>query len=188
MEKQPNLTFYAVETTGLPVYSSPSEHESQPHLVQVGAVTCDQQGNIVDDLNFTILPDGWEIPQVVTEIHGITTDQAIQCGICEQMAAEILIDRCKDSQRIAFSESFARRIIRIATKRFELGDKVIDKWNDEEDCLCLKSFAQAHYGGKKQKLEEVYARVTGKVLTINSAFDKAMAYKEIYFGIKSDNP
>ena len=36
--------FYDTETTGIPLFSEPSEHPGQPHIVQLAACLVDQQG------------------------------------------------------------------------------------------------------------------------------------------------
>ena len=37
------ILFYDTETTGLPLWSQPSEHPDQPRVVQLAALLCDEE-------------------------------------------------------------------------------------------------------------------------------------------------
>jgi DNA polymerase-3 subunit epsilon len=69
--------FFDTETTGLPLFHEPSEDPRQPHLVQLAAVLVDiDTRKTLGSLDLTIAPDGWEIPDDVVKIHGITNEHA----------------------------------------------------------------------------------------------------------------
>ena len=54
------VIFYDTETTGLPNWSAPSDDESQPHLVQLGAIVRDTDTEkVIHKLDVIIKPDGW---------------------------------------------------------------------------------------------------------------------------------
>lgn len=54
------ILFYDTETTGLPDWKSPSGGETQPHIVQIGAILCNAETKeVVDTLNVIVQPDGW---------------------------------------------------------------------------------------------------------------------------------
>jgi len=76
--------FFDTETSGLPLFSEPSEDPRQPHIVQLAAalVNLDTR-EVLEELNVIIKPDGWEIPDEVAVIHGITTERALAEGIPE---------------------------------------------------------------------------------------------------------
>ena len=68
------LFFYDTETTGIPNFKEPSEHPDQPHIVQIAAALVDDETRkTVSSINLIIKPDGWAIPEELTEIHGIST-------------------------------------------------------------------------------------------------------------------
>lgn len=109
--------FYDTETTGFPLFSEPSDDPRQPHIVQLGAVLVDMDSReIIDDLDVIIRPDGWEIPSEASNVHGITTEYALEHGIPERDAIGMLRDMWLVSPtltRIGFNEPFDARILRI---------------------------------------------------------------------------
>ena len=120
---------YDTETTGLPLFDQPSEDPRQPHIVQLAArLVCAETREVKRSLESIILPDGWEIPDEVAKIHGITTERAIFEGhpeadvVGQFMAMWVLADF-----RLAHNEGFDARILRIALKRFQ-GDEAADRW------------------------------------------------------------
>src|SRR5271168_3679443 len=84
------LLAYDTETTGIPDYHSPSDGETQPHLVQLGSVLIDSDTKEeLHATNFLIRPDGWEITPEMTAIHGITHERAMDEGIPEADATRV---------------------------------------------------------------------------------------------------
>ena len=61
---------YDTETTGLPLWKLPSGSEGQPHMVEIGAALVDSDFNIVEQYEAIIKPEGWEISEAMTAIHG----------------------------------------------------------------------------------------------------------------------
>lgn len=127
---------YDTETTGLPLFSEPSEDPRQPHIVQLGAILVDlDTREELDVLDVIVRPDGWEIPVEVAAIHGITTERALAEGILEIEALERLMTMWGAETlaeggprlRIAHNEQFDARIVRIALKRY-FGDAAADDW------------------------------------------------------------
>lgn len=177
---------YDTETTGLPVWSTPSDDPAQPHIVQLGAILCnaDTQNNI-QSINIIIKPDGWIIPDDMIAIHGITNELARDVGVSEKLAIEMLLDICGDSDRVAYNKTFDQRIIRIALKRYGFGEEVMDKWAQKDNHHDPMRMYQKVHGGKNIKLVDAYHTVTGKTLkNAHSAIIDASAAKEIYFAIK----
>lgn len=74
---------FDTETTGLPRdwKAPPSALHNWPRIVQLAWQLCDQNGEIHDQENLIIYPDGFEIPEDSSRIHGITTAQAKSAGI-----------------------------------------------------------------------------------------------------------
>jgi DNA polymerase III epsilon subunit-like protein len=66
------LTF-DTETTGFP--------NKGGRLVQLGALLQDENEKILAEINLLVQPDGFDIPQVCTDIHGISTSDAQQYGV-----------------------------------------------------------------------------------------------------------
>uniref|UniRef100_UPI0035C670C3 exonuclease domain-containing protein n=1 Tax=Serratia quinivorans TaxID=137545 RepID=UPI0035C670C3 len=81
---------YDTETTGLPNWKVPSDSPEQPHLVQLAGVLSNAEtGEEIQSMNVIIKPDGWEIPEEVTAVHGITTEYALEHGIPALPAAPV---------------------------------------------------------------------------------------------------
>ncbi len=75
--------FFDTETTGVPKnYKAPaSDLNNWPRLVQLAWILCDEQGNEISSSNSIIKPNGFTIPVEASNVHGITTEQALQKGI-----------------------------------------------------------------------------------------------------------
>lgn len=81
------IIFYDTETTGLPDWKAPSDSETQPHLVQLAAILCNEETReIIDTLDVVIKPNGWVITPENAAIHGTTQEMAEATGIDEAEA------------------------------------------------------------------------------------------------------
>lgn len=75
---------FDTETTGLP--KEPSKHafkepNNWPHLVSISwAVMNEKFDKILSSQSYIIKPNGWEIPEESTAIHGITNEDALDYG------------------------------------------------------------------------------------------------------------
>lgn len=172
--------FYDTETSGLPLFNDPSEDPRQPHIVQLGARMVDMDTRqVISTIDLIVRPDGWEIPDDVAAVHGITTAMATECGVSESMAVGIFMelwDRC--DFRVAHNETFDARILRIALKRFGTdADAEADHWKAARaECtarmstpICnlpptAKMVAARRNHAKTPNLAEAYEFFTGKKL------------------------
>lgn len=117
---EPLICVFDTETTGLPNFRDPSDHPDQPHIVDICALLYTLEGDLVDSFEAMVRPDGWVIPDEVAEIHGITTEIALEQGIPEAVAIEGFLDIWRRaSLRAAHNVSFDDRIMRIGFKRFQ---------------------------------------------------------------------
>ena len=75
--------FFDTETTGLPKkYNAPaSDSENWPRLVQLAWLQYNENEQLEQTGNLIIKPVDFEIPQEATNIHGITTEKAVNEGI-----------------------------------------------------------------------------------------------------------
>lgn len=193
--------FFDTETTGLPLFSEPSEHPGQPHIVQLAAVLADldTQADIAS-MNVIIRPDGWTIPDEVAAIHGITTEHAMDVGIPEPMAVEMFLSLWVGRLRIAHNESFDARIIRIAQHRFpeQFPEPQRDYWKSgKAECTARmatpilnlppteKMLAAGRNHAKTANLGEAYKYFSGKELeNAHSAMADVQACMFIYFAMR----
>lgn len=179
------ILFKDTETTGLPDWKSPSDAESQPHLVQLAAILADEESReVVATLDLIIKPDGWVIPDEVAAIHGITTEIALRDGVPEVEALNQLMEIWNGNTRISHNKTFDQRIIRIASKRY-LDEAACERWADKDSYLCTMRMFQQQFGGKNTKLATCYEKLTGKPLeNAHTAMADTQACMEIYFALK----
>jgi len=72
--------FVDTETTGLPPSNS-SNLWAWPRLVQLGWLLSEDNGDLIMQDTVIIRPEGYHIPNRVTQIHGISTQKAYDKGI-----------------------------------------------------------------------------------------------------------
>lgn len=161
------------ETNGMILWKEPSDHPGQPHLVQLGALLVDMDtGREISSVEVIVRPDGWEIPAEVAAIHGITTEMAMDVGIPEKLALDMLLQlRQCAALHICHNAAFDGRIARIAIHR--LGAHLTpDEWSAyPSECTMQMSTpilklpsANGRGGHKWPKLTEAYKHFTGKEL------------------------
>lgn len=199
---------YDTETSGLPLFSEPSGDPRQPHIVQLAAALVDTETRRqVSTINLISQPDGWEIPDDVAAIHGITTHHALQAGIPESVLLATFMHLWDPGigtdgagtaiLRVGHNENFDARIVRIALKRF-VGDAAADAWKEgRSECTArlaspimkmaptAKMVAAGRKHPKTPKLEEAYFHFTGQELqNAHSAAADMEATLAVWFAIK----
>jgi len=178
------IFIFDFETSGLPVFKEPSGGDNQPHVVQVAAITCDSETRkIKQSLDVIIKPDGWEIPQEVIDIHGITNEYAKDVGVPEKLAFEMFFAMWNENLQVAYNTTFDRRIARIGTKRF-FSEELQEIWHKSE-YECAMVAAKKDMGVKSVKLVDAYKHYTGNELVgAHSAMADTKAAMAVYFAIK----
>lgn len=192
--------FYDTETSGLPRFNDPSEDPRQPHIVQLGARLVDLDSRkIVSTIDLIVRPDGWEIPDDVAAVHGITTERALDVGVDEVLALQLLLQLWQRAERrIAHNETFDARIVRIGIKRAPMySDLTADEWKAAPaECtarmstpICNlpptpKMIAARRNHPKTPNLGEAYEFFTGEKLAgAHSALVDVDACMRIYFAM-----
>ncbi len=74
---------FDTETTGLPKrWNAPvTEVDNWPRCVQLAWQLHDRMGNLIEQQDFLIQPEGYDIPYDAEQIHGISTELATNDGI-----------------------------------------------------------------------------------------------------------
>ncbi len=74
--------FFDTETTGIPKdYKAPCTNtDNWPRLIQLGWLLTDAEARILSEGNHIVRPDGFEIPKAASDVHGITTEFALENG------------------------------------------------------------------------------------------------------------
>ncbi|MFH0968022.1 MAG: 3'-5' exonuclease [Methanobacteriota archaeon] len=112
--KDKTLLFFDTETTGLPSRDRTIRRDpfTWPRLVELGWILSREDGTLIDSQSSIIIPDGFDIPEASSKIHGITTDEAREKG---RPVREVISEFCEDATRadmyIAHNLSFDIRII-----------------------------------------------------------------------------
>lgn len=185
--------FYDTETTGLPDWKSPSESEHQPHIVEIGAALLDDELNIIEQYEAIIKPDGWEISEEMTAIHGISHERAMDEGVSEKEAVEAFLAlHDKSLLRIGHNVSFDDRILRIAFKRyfndeladaFKLTPKFCTMWESKQ---IVKAPFKDKKGVKNPNLAEAYKFFTGEdIADAHRAMGDVMSTVAVYKGLEA---
>jgi DNA polymerase III epsilon subunit-like protein len=77
-----NILFFDTETTGLPddYNASFTKVDNWPRLVQLAWILADEHGNVIEENNLIVHPDGFVIPEESSDVHGITQEIATLKG------------------------------------------------------------------------------------------------------------
>jgi len=80
--KRKHYFLFDVETTGLPKsWQAPlKDFDNWPRIVQIAWLRYDAEGHELSRGNRIIKPEGYSIPKAASDIHGITTEIAIEQG------------------------------------------------------------------------------------------------------------
>jgi len=85
------------------------------HLVELGAVLVDDDGNERASISLIIRPDGWMIPEGAARVHGITTEMATCYGVPLVVAIAALTNLWSVAAlRVAHNLEFDDKIINTA--------------------------------------------------------------------------
>lgn len=193
--------FFDTETTGLPLFSEPSEDPRQPHIVQLAASLVDlDTREVVAELNVLTKPDGWESEPKALETHGITTERGLAEGIPEGEALDLFLAMyARAVVRIAHNEQFDARLVRICIKRFKADDELADAWKaGKAECTLklatpilklppteamLRSRFKNNF--KSANLQEAFKYFTGQELEgAHDAMVDVNGCKTVYFAIE----
>ena len=138
--------FLDVETTGF---------SSKDHIVQIAWLVYDDEK--YTNYNHVIKPDGFEIPESSTKIHGITTQEALDGG--EDLTPIMLkfmedVDRC--DLLVGHNINFDKRMVEQELLRIGTAYHL----NHIEKVCTMNSSIK--YCGKKPKLQELYVKLFGE--------------------------
>ncbi len=201
------ILFFDTETSGMPDWKQPSESPHQPHMVDIAAQLYTEAGELIDQFETLIKPDGWVIPQECIDIHGISNEMAAEQGIDEAAAlAGFLALHDQAQLRVGHNRMFDDRIVRIAIKRFageteEARDAVAEAFKAApadctmwltKDILRLPATPAMVRTGKgkwfkQPKLTESYAHFFGAPFQgAHRAMVDTRATARLYFKVKHD--
>lgn len=192
------ILVWDTETTGLPLFHEPSEDPRQPHIVEFACSLVDiDTRKPLSSISLIARPDGWEIPEEVSQIHGITTEHAHAVGVPERDIVGLFMALGAGRKHVAHNSTFDERIVRIALKRmFSEADAEAFKARTFECTQLLstpilklppteKMRKAGRFHHKSANLGEAYQHFTGKPLDgAHSAMVDVQACMAVWFAIQ----
>jgi len=122
-----DVLFFDTETTGIPDKSAKwdADYMDYPHIVQIAWIYKGEK------FNYIICPEGWEIPEEATAVHGITTEYALEHGAPFAAVIDKFISDCREAGLICgHNVHFDTGIVKANILR-ELGRAYYDAENVE---------------------------------------------------------
>lgn len=162
--------FIDTETAGLP-----TDVNSTPRLVQIAWILFDIMGRKVSKRDFIVKPDGFEIPESASRIHGINTNFAIISGkSLKKVLTELMVAINSSTYLVAHNLAFDERVLTAEFKRcginnpFALKTKICTMESTTNFCGINTS-----KGYKWPSLSELYEKVFSSKLngTHNAVLD-----------------
>lgn len=156
------ILYFDTETTGLPPKDAKweTDYEQFPHICQLSWIYAGREENHI------IRPDGWEIPQEATNVHGITNEYALEHGKPFEFVWGEFIADCKQAKLICgHNVYFDISTIKSEIMRRNAYDDVIEqalhKGKRIDTMRPSMKWVDARFANgrlKFPKLEELYAR------------------------------
>lgn len=118
---------FDTETTGLPKnWNAPiTDTDNWPRVIQLSWSIHDDAGNELEHNDILIKPDGFEIPKETSDIHGITTEKALNEGIPLKEAIDIFNAAIKKSNvLIAHNISFDEKVMGCEFYRLKMNNPI----------------------------------------------------------------
>src|SRR5690554_2890454 len=167
---------FDTETTGLPSnYNAPvSDSENWPRLVQLAWQLHDESGKLISAKNYIVKPDGFTIPFNSAQIHGISTERALESGYpLADVLAEFEADRLKAKYAVGHNVVFDTSIIGAENFRLNQAHSITEMAVLDTKDLSTDFVAIPGRGGrfKWPTLSELHLKLFGK--TFEDAHDAA---------------
>lgn len=186
--------FFDTETTGLPPRdledSSYDQIDVWPRLVQIGWIVTDENGNTIKRRSEIIRPEGFIIPKDASDVHGITTEKAMQTGVpIGKVLREIYDDMLHVKLLVAHNFGFDHKILGAEFYRKNIDTNIID--DKEHICTMLSTtnyceLLPIRFGEYKwPKLEELHHKLFGCTFSdAHDALADVEATKKCFFELK----
>ncbi len=158
---------FDTETTGLPQnFNAPlSDSNNWPRMVQIAWQLHDEDGTLLENQDYIIKPEGYDIPFSSTKIHGITTKMAQEEG---RDLKEVLEEFKQVMQKAKFgvgqNVEFDYNIIgaEFFRKEIENGLQELPKSDTMHFATEFCAIPSGKGRFKAPKLEEIYEKLYGK--------------------------
>lgn len=139
------IMIFDVETTGF---------SSTDRVIQVAWMLQDMQGNMIgDERSYLIKPEGFDIPERATEIHGITTQYALDNGEdWDMVMRHFMVDLALADVLVGHNVSFDIRM---------MDQEIQRKWNRDiksKSSICTMK-KSTKYCGKRPNLQALHKKL-----------------------------
>ena len=158
--------FFDTETTGLPKnWEAPiSDIDNWPRIVQIAWILSSEEKGRIESNDFIIKPEGFEIPEESSRVHGITTQKAYAEGIdLIEALTKFNLALQKSSCLVAHNMNFDEKVLGAEFLR-----KGIENDFFEKNRLCTMEKSTQYcklpgrYGYKWPSLSELHNILFGK--------------------------
>lgn len=155
---------FDIETTGLPddINANVLDFDKFPRVVQLAWSLINNSDNIISTFNFIIKPDDFEIPDYVSEIHGITQERALNEGCDSDFVLNLFRNHVYESSfLVGHNIEFDSKILRVELMRFGMQNGLRNILRVKDKICTMKSTVdlckiEGPYGYKWPTLSELY--------------------------------
>jgi DNA polymerase III epsilon subunit-like protein len=193
---------FDTETTGIPRSGVDIEDPSQPRIVQLAAKLVDDTGNVLQQLDAIIRPDGFDsIPEGAQKAHGISIERCHAEGRdMKEVLEEFDAMQKAATRRIAYNISFDKRLL-LREYRYHKREYNTDHLKAHSYCVMrmitpiikmapTEKMVAAGYGGKNKppKLIEAYKFAFGRGFeNAHNAMADVNATTELFFWLRDNH-
>ncbi|SMD44999.1 DNA polymerase-3 subunit epsilon [Aquiflexum balticum DSM 16537] len=181
--------FFDTETTGLPkdYKAEITDLDNWPRLVQLAYLIYSPDGKLEIERNYIIKPQNFNIPEEATNIHGITTENALNNG---KELGHVLLefnDFLKSAgYLIAHNLQFDKNVVEAEFLRVKMENSLNQK---KQICTMLRTTEYCglrnHHGSKWPKLSELYFKIFNKNFEGgHDAFEDIKATSKCFWELK----
>ena len=191
------IIVFDTETTNLiPKGSHYTTHfKDYSNIVSLAFMLCDDTGKELERYNEIVKPDGYEIPEEATKIHGITTKMAIEKGRpIKEVLKYFILAANKCDKLVGHNIFYDTSIIKASFLRLGIAPDLINPVLDKTKSVCTMQKSTkfcnlpGKYGTKWPKLEELYKILFKEDMeNCHDAMTDVKATKECYFELKKLN-
>lgn len=164
------ITFYDTETTGFAKQNAPDSDPTQPEFVQLAAISTDDEGEILHQINLMVKADS-RVPESAYKIHGISSEKSDKYGVDRRAALAIFQQMVlKSNFVVAHNEKFDRKVVRSVSARSGSSWKFMKPWictmKDSKEILKVpptaRQIAVGRTGYKEPNLTEAHKALFGE--------------------------
>lgn len=158
---------YDTETTGLPknYNAPPTDIDNWPRMVQIAWQIHDKTGKLIENKNFIVQPDGFDIPFNAVQIHGITTEKAMQEGlplaeVIEEFRKALAKSKVLGGHNLSFDQGIVgAEFVRLGLDYKEIELPIADTMELSTEFCALEGGRNGKF--KSPKLEELHEVLFG---------------------------